>query len=174
MERNNASDITGRYLLWIGDAKGEKLRAFGQVKRNGWKLWVLLLFVVALVDVERNGVEKGFGENIFLAASAETAETAFLLHVAENAPGLDSAVQAKVDARWVCNACKGNFAQGKEIFGNRNSAVALGADAILFARALGTIRTRRQPHYAVGGFCAVQIMRSHQDGVLPPQGFDCF
>jgi|GEM_PF-5530102 len=168
MERNNASDITGRYFLWMGDAKGEKLRGFGQVKRNGWKLWILLLFVVVLVDVERNGVEKGFGENIFLVASAVTAKTAVLLHVAENALSLDSTVQAKMDARWVCNACEGGFAQGKEIFGNHNSAVALGADAILFARALETIRTRIDGDFgfkAVFGFARCGVNRGLK--VLP-------
>jgi len=28
MDRNNVSDIPGRYLLWMGDAKGEKLRGY--------------------------------------------------------------------------------------------------------------------------------------------------
>ena len=53
-----------------------------------------LCFTVKFVDVERDGVEKCFGENICCAAPGESFETVVLLQNTECSFGLDTAVES--------------------------------------------------------------------------------
>ena len=51
-------------------------------------------FTVKFVDVERDGVEKCFGENICCATPGESFETVVLLQNTECSFGLDTAVES--------------------------------------------------------------------------------
>ena len=115
-------------------------------------LFLILIFYSELADVQCKRVEQRFRQDIFFAATEETANSPILLQYAKLSFGLNGAIHSKLLAQICCDPGMGLRAKLPKRFGKLNGSACFGLCAL---RLHGTFTAR---------FTTIHTLFGHEAG----------
>ena len=115
-------------------------------------LFLILIFYSELADVQCKRIEQRFRQDIFFAATEETANSPILLQYAKLSFGLNGAIHSKLLAQICCDPGMGLRAKLPKRFGKLNGSACFGLCAL---RLHGTFTAR---------FTTIHTLFGHEAG----------